>query len=49
MRSRNLVAGQPTATYRLIDRGELRAIHVGRLLRIDPDDLDIYLNREAST
>jgi putative molybdopterin biosynthesis protein len=34
--------------YRLIDRGELRAIHVGRVVRIDPDDLDRYLNREAS-
>jgi Helix-turn-helix domain len=32
----------------LIDRGELRAIHVGRVVRIDPDDLDRYLNREAS-
>lgn len=35
-----------TATvYREIDRGELRARHVGRQLRIDPDDLRAYLDR----
>jgi putative molybdopterin biosynthesis protein len=31
--------------YREIDRGELPAIHVGRLLRIDPTDLSRYLGR----
>jgi excisionase family DNA binding protein len=33
--------------YREIDRGELPAIHVGRLLRIDPTDLNLYLGREV--
>jgi excisionase family DNA binding protein len=38
-----------TATvYREIDRGELRARHVGRQLRIDPADFRIYLDRENS-
>jgi putative molybdopterin biosynthesis protein len=31
--------------YREIDRGELKAIHVGRQLRIDPTDLNQYLGR----
>jgi putative molybdopterin biosynthesis protein len=34
--------------YREIDRGELRARHVGRQLRIDPADFRTYLDREAS-
>jgi excisionase family DNA binding protein len=33
--------------YREIDRGELRALHVGRQFRIDPDDFQHYLDREA--
>ena len=32
--------------YREIDRGELRARHVGRQLRIDPADFRAYLDRE---
>jgi excisionase family DNA binding protein len=32
--------------YREIDRGELRARHVGRQLRIDPADFRTYLDRE---
>jgi excisionase family DNA binding protein len=31
--------------YREIDRGELRARHVGRQLRIDPADFRSYLDR----
>ena len=31
--------------YREIDRGELPALHVGRLLRIDPQDFSVYLKR----
>jgi putative molybdopterin biosynthesis protein len=31
--------------YREIDRGELKAVHVGRQLRIDPTDLSHYLGR----
>jgi excisionase family DNA binding protein len=34
--------------YREIDRGELRARHVGRLLRIDPADFRHYLDRERA-
>jgi putative molybdopterin biosynthesis protein len=33
------------SVYREIDRGELKAIHVGRQLRIDPTDLSQYLGR----
>ena len=32
--------------YREIDRGELRARHVGRQLRIDPADFRTYLDWE---
>jgi excisionase family DNA binding protein len=32
--------------YREIERGELRAVHVGRQLRIRQDDFDRYLERE---
>lgn len=32
--------------YREIDRGELRARHVGRQLRIEPADFADYLERE---
>jgi putative molybdopterin biosynthesis protein len=35
-----------TTVYREIDRGELRARHVGRQLRIDPADFRAYLDRE---
>jgi putative molybdopterin biosynthesis protein len=31
--------------YREIERGELKAVHVGRQLRIDPTDLSRYLGR----
>jgi putative molybdopterin biosynthesis protein len=31
--------------YREIDRGELKAVHVGRQLRIDPINLNQYLGR----
>jgi putative molybdopterin biosynthesis protein len=34
--------------YREIDRGELGARHVGRQLRIDPNDFRAYLEREAA-
>jgi excisionase family DNA binding protein len=34
--------------YREIDRGVLPAPHVGRLLRIDPDDFRHYLARERA-
>lgn len=30
---------------RLVRRGQLRAIHVGRLPRFRPEDLDAYLER----
>jgi excisionase family DNA binding protein len=33
---------------RKVDRGELRARHVGRQLRIDPADFRTYLDRDAS-
>jgi putative molybdopterin biosynthesis protein len=33
--------------YREIERGELRARHVGRQLRIDPADFRNYLDREG--
>jgi excisionase family DNA binding protein len=33
--------------YREIDRGALRACHVGRQLRIDPDDFCAYLDRDG--
>lgn len=31
--------------YREIDRGELKAVHVGRQLRIDPTDFRLYLDK----
>ena len=31
--------------YREIDRGKLKAAHVGRQLRIDPRDFGVYLKR----
>ena len=33
---------------REIERGALRARHVGRQLRIDPDDFRSYLDREGT-
>jgi excisionase family DNA binding protein len=34
--------------YREIERGSLPALHVGRLLRIDPDEFRHYLARERA-
>jgi putative molybdopterin biosynthesis protein len=34
--------------YREIDRGELRARHLGRQLRIDQNDFRAYLDREQT-
>ncbi len=34
--------------YREIERGTLPALHVGRLVRIDPDDFRHYLARERA-
>jgi excisionase family DNA binding protein len=31
--------------YRLIERGELPAVHVGTSVRVRPDDLAAYLER----
>ena len=31
--------------YREVARGELPALHVGRQLRIDPQDFSVYLKR----
>jgi putative molybdopterin biosynthesis protein len=42
-----LAAISRKTVYREIDRGELRAVHVGRQLRIDPTDLNQYLGRSA--
>jgi putative molybdopterin biosynthesis protein len=41
--------GQATA-YRLVYRGDIPAYKVGRILRIDPRDVDAYLarNRKSS-
>jgi excisionase family DNA binding protein len=36
----DLLAVEHKTVRRLIDRGELPALRVGRLLRIDPDDLE---------
>jgi excisionase family DNA binding protein len=41
------LAGVSLSTVRrAIDSGELRAAHVGRLIRIRPADFDRYLDRE---
>jgi putative molybdopterin biosynthesis protein len=40
-----LAAISRKTVYREIDRGELRAVHVGRQLRIDPEDFRHYLGR----
>jgi excisionase family DNA binding protein len=34
--------------YRAIDRGELRAIKIGAALRIDPDDVNDWLERSVA-
>ena len=34
--------------YRMIDRGDLPAVKVGRVWRISQQDLQAYLNRSAS-
>jgi excisionase family DNA binding protein len=34
--------------YREVERGELRALHAGRQLRIDPGDFAHYLERGGS-
>jgi excisionase family DNA binding protein len=31
--------------YREVARGELKGLHVGRQLRIDPQDFSVYLGR----
>jgi excisionase family DNA binding protein len=33
--------------YRLIERGELEAVHVGASVRIRPESLDAYLDRST--
>jgi putative molybdopterin biosynthesis protein len=42
-----LAAISRKTVYREIDRGELRAVHVGRQLCIDPTDLNQYLQRSG--
>jgi len=41
-----LSVGRKTV-YRLVDRGELPAVHVGSAVRVAPADLDAYLNRRS--
>ena len=35
--------------YRLVREGKLPAIRLGRVYRIDPDDLDAYLHQSKTT
>jgi excisionase family DNA binding protein len=42
-----LAAVSRKTVYREVARGELKAVHVGRQLRIDPADLNQYLGRTA--
>ena len=42
-----LLAVTRKTVYRLIDRGDLHAVHVGGVVRVAPDDLAAYLNRGA--
>jgi excisionase family DNA binding protein len=43
----HLLAVSRKTTYRLIERGELDAVHVGAALRIRTESLDAYLKRES--
>ncbi len=38
-----------TTIYALIKSGDLAAVHVGRLCRIHPDDLNAYANNLRTT
>lgn len=38
----------PLTVYRMIDRGDLPAVKVGRVWRIRKQDLEAYLGRSAS-
>lgn len=38
----------PLTVYRMIDRGDLSAVKVGRVWRIRKQDLQAYLERSAS-
>lgn len=38
----------PLTVYRMIDRGDLPAVKVGRVWRFRKEDLQAYLNRSAS-
>ena len=38
----------PLTVYRAIDRGDLRAVKVGRVWRIRREDLQAYVDRAAS-
>jgi excisionase family DNA binding protein len=39
-----LSVSRPTV-YRLIERGELETVHIGRALRITQDSIDLYVTR----
>jgi len=38
----------PMTVYRMIDRGDLKAVKVGRVWRIRREDLERYLNRSKT-
>lgn len=38
----------PLTVYRMIDRGDLPAVKVGRVWRISKQDLQAYVNRSTS-
>ena len=38
----------PITVYRMIDRGSLPAVKVGRVWRIRQEDLQVYLDRSTS-
>lgn len=40
------LAIKPSAVYRLIRRGELPAIRIGRLVRVHPDDLSAWVEHQ---
>lgn len=45
----NVIRVSRMTVYRLIRRGQLKAIRVGRNYRVRSDDLDTYLDSQAVT
>ncbi len=42
-------AVKPLTIYRLLKKGKLTSIRIGKSIRFDPQDIDVFLNKQKNS